>query len=57
MRMAPGDEAIPHDILHFVVEDQAGLKLDYGQAAAGGEVGGFFRATAGNGGRCPTVLS
>jgi hypothetical protein len=28
MRMAPGDEAIPHDILHFVVEDQAGLKLD-----------------------------
>jgi hypothetical protein len=46
MRMAPGDEDIPHDMLHFVVEDQAGLKLDYGQAAAGGEVGGYLGATA-----------
>lgn len=43
MRGAPGHAGVPHDLIHFVVEEQAGLKLGiYGQAAAGGDCGGFF---------------
>jgi hypothetical protein len=45
IRVAPGDACVPHDLVHFVVEEQAELKLGiFGQCAAGGEVGGFFRA-------------
>lgn len=44
LRPGPGQGRAPHDIVHFVVEEQAGLRLGiYGQVAAGGEVGGFFR--------------
>ncbi|CAN5157054.1 hypothetical protein BH09ACT8_BH09ACT8_54840 [soil metagenome] len=39
---------MPHDLVHFVVEEQARLPLGiFGQCAAGGEVGGFFRAAVG----------
>jgi hypothetical protein len=48
VRVAPGDTRVPHDLVHFVVEVQAGLKLGiFGQSAAGGDVGGFFRASGG----------
>ncbi len=48
LRVAPGDTRVPHDLVHFVVEEQAGLKLGiFGQCAAGGDVGGFFRASGG----------
>ena len=44
LRGAPGQGRAPHDLVHFVVEEQAELRLGiYGQVAAGGEVGGFFR--------------
>ena len=40
---------VPHDLVHFVVEEQAELSLGiYGQVAAGGEVGGFFRPDPGD---------
>ena len=43
-RPGPGQGRAPHDLVHFVVEEQAGLTLGiYGQVAAGGDVGGFFR--------------
>ncbi len=43
-RPGPGHADVPHDLVHFVVEEQAGLPLGiYGQVAAGGDVGGFFR--------------
>ncbi len=43
-RPGPGHAEVPHDLVHFVVEEQAGLPLGiYGQVAAGGDVGGFFR--------------
>ncbi|HTI77444.1 MAG TPA: hypothetical protein VL634_20765 [Mycobacterium sp.] len=52
MRVAPGDSRVPHDLVHFVVEEQAGLKLGiFGQCAAGGDVGGFFRASGGKRGK------
>ncbi|MBS1696636.1 MAG: hypothetical protein JST91_31025 [Actinobacteria bacterium] len=52
VRLAPGDARVPHDLVHFVVEEQSGLTLGiFGQAAAGGDVGGFFRAVAGKRGR------
>lgn len=42
-RAAPGHADVPHDLVHFVVEEQAGLRLGiYGQVAAGGDCGGFF---------------
>jgi hypothetical protein len=48
MRIAPGDTRVPHDLVHFVVDEQAGLKLGiFGQCAAGGDVGGFFRSSGG----------
>lgn len=48
VRVAPGDACVPHDLVHFVVEEQARLPLGiFGQCAAGGEVGGFFRAAVG----------
>jgi hypothetical protein len=44
LRSAPGGGSVPHDIVHFAVEEQAGLQLGvFGQVAAGGDVGGFFR--------------
>jgi hypothetical protein len=44
LRLAPGGGPVPHDIVHFAVEEQAGLRLGvFGQVAAGGDVGGFFR--------------
>lgn len=43
VRGAPGRADVPHDLVHFVVEEQAGLALGiYGQVAAGGDCGGFF---------------
>lgn len=52
MRVAPGDTHVPHDLVHFVVEEQAELKLGiFGQCAAGGDVGGFFRASGGKRGK------
>jgi hypothetical protein len=43
MRGAPGHADLPHDLIHFVVEEQAGLRLGiYGQVAAGSDCGGFF---------------
>jgi hypothetical protein len=52
VRLAPGDARVPHDLAHFVVEEQAALKLGiFGQCAAGGDVGGFFRASAGKRGK------
>ena len=48
-RPGPGRADVPHDLVHFVVEEQAGLPLGiYGQVAAGGEVGGFFRPDPGD---------
>jgi hypothetical protein len=44
LRSAPGGGRVPHDLVHFAVEEQAGLRLGvFGQVAAGGDVGGFFR--------------
>ena len=44
LRPGPGQGKAPHDLVHLVVEAQAGLRLGIdGQVAAGGEVGGFFR--------------
>ena len=43
VRPAPGHADVPHDLVHFAVEEQLGLRLGiYGQIAAGGDVGGFF---------------
>jgi hypothetical protein len=43
VRAAPGHADVPHDLVHFIVEEQAGLRLGiYGQVAAGGDCGGFF---------------
>ena len=43
-RPGPGQGRAPHDLVHFVVEEQAELTLGvFGQVAAGGDVGGFFR--------------
>ena len=48
-RPGPGHAEVPHDLVHFVVEEQAQLPLGiYGQVAAGGEVGGFFRPDPGD---------
>ncbi len=44
VRPGPGSADVPHDLVHFVVEEQAGLTLGiYGQLALGADVGGFFR--------------
>jgi hypothetical protein len=44
VRPGPGHAAVPHDLVHFVVEEQAGLTLGvFGQVAAGGDAHGFFR--------------
>ncbi|MEP6599798.1 MAG: hypothetical protein ABJB98_10190 [Actinomycetota bacterium] len=44
VRPGPGSAAVPHDLVHFVVEEQAGLTLGiFGQLAAGGRVGQFFQ--------------
>lgn len=51
-RNAPGyDELMPHDLAHFVVEEQLGIRLGvFGQLAAGG--GGLFTPAPGDrGGR------
>lgn len=56
MRLAPGDTDVPHDLVHFVVEEQAELTLGiFGQCAAGGDVGGFFRATIGKRGKARRI--
>jgi len=41
---APGyDELVPHDLMHFIVERELGLKQGiFGQVAAGGTAGTFF---------------
>ncbi|MGN6608789.1 MAG: hypothetical protein ACTHMS_17490, partial [Jatrophihabitans sp.] len=44
VRLAPGWATVPHDLVHFAVEEQARLSLGvFGQVAAGGDCGGFFR--------------
>jgi hypothetical protein len=44
VRLGPGHAAVPHDLVHFVVEEQTGLTLGiFGQLAAGGDGHGFFR--------------
>jgi hypothetical protein len=49
LRGAPGNADVPHDLIHFVVEEQAGLKLGiFGQVAAGGDCGGFFTPAPGD---------
>lgn len=49
MNPAPGyDPHLPHDLIHFVVEDELGLSLGvFGQLAAGGDAG-TFRLPAGS---------
>lgn len=38
----PGSAQVPHDLVHFIVEEQLGLRLGiFGQAAAGGGVKAF----------------
>src|SRR5207237_287144 len=46
MNPAPGsDELMPHDLMHFVVEQELGLKRGiYGQIADGGTAGTFHIA-------------
>lgn len=48
MHVAPGfDEFLPHDLAHFVVEREFGLRLGiFGQLAAGGDAGTFWCAPA-----------
>jgi hypothetical protein len=48
MHVAPGyDEHLPHDLAHFLVEREFGLKLGiFGQLAAGGDAGTFWTAPA-----------
>lgn len=48
MRVAPTfDEHVPHDLAHFLVEREFGLKLGiFGQLAAGGDAGTFWAAPA-----------
>ncbi len=49
VRGAPGHADVPHDLVHFVVEEQAKLRLGiYGQVAAGGDCGGFFAPAPGH---------
>jgi hypothetical protein len=49
VRGAPGHADVPHDLVHFVVEEQAGLRLGiFGQVAAGGDCGGFFAPRPGD---------
>jgi hypothetical protein len=49
MNPAPGyDARMPHDLIHFVVERELGLRNGiYGQLAAGGTAGTFHAATCG----------
>ncbi|MEZ4651016.1 MAG: hypothetical protein R3E97_19965 [Candidatus Eisenbacteria bacterium] len=44
MNPAPGyDPYLPHDIIHFVVEDELGLASGiFGQLASGGDAGSFY---------------
>lgn len=49
IRNAPGHADVPHDLVHFVVEEQVGLRLGiYGQVGAGGDCGGFFSPSPGD---------
>ncbi|MEP6704144.1 MAG: hypothetical protein ABJB34_05010 [Acidobacteriota bacterium] len=44
MPLAPGyDDRLPHDVAHFIVENELGIKGGiFGQLAAGGSAGSFF---------------
>ncbi len=48
MNPAPGFDAyLPHDIIHFVVEEELGLTAGiFGQLASGGNAGSFYLAPA-----------
>jgi hypothetical protein len=48
MDPAPGfDPLMPHDLLHFIVEEELGLKRAiYGQIALGGTTGTFSQETS-----------
>lgn len=50
MNPAPGfDPLMPHDLLHFLVEQELGLKKGiFGQIAAGGTAGTFHQTSAEN---------
>lgn len=53
MNPAPSyDEDLPHDFVHFVVEEELGLSRGvFGQLAAGGDAGTFRITQEGSGGR------
>ena len=53
MNPAPGyDEHLPHDLVHFVVEEELGIALGlFGQLAAGGDAGTFRLASSQGGPR------
>jgi len=43
LRGGPGGGPLPHDLVHFAIEDALGIRLGiFGQLAAGGDCGGFF---------------
>lgn len=43
LRNGPGGGPLPHDLVHFAIEESLGIRLGiFGQLAAGGDCGGFF---------------
>lgn len=42
-RIGPGGGPVPHDLVHFAIEEVLGIQLGiFGQLAAGGDCDGFF---------------
>lgn len=42
-RIGPGGGPVPHDLVHFAIEEVLGIRLGiFGQLAAGGDCDGFF---------------
>lgn len=42
-RIGPGGGPVPHDLVHFAIEEVLGIELGiFGQLAAGGDCDGFF---------------
>lgn len=43
LRIGPGGGPVPHDLVHFAIEEALGIRLGiFGQLAAGGDCDGFF---------------
>lgn len=43
LRIGPGGGPVPHDLVHFAIEEVLGIRLGiFGQLAAGGDCDGFF---------------